>query len=303
MQLQFEVPARCDGWRLRDVLRALGLSTQLARSVKWGPGFWLDGQPVHTNVRAAAGQRLSFCLPPEAPTTVTPEPLPLEIIYEDEHLLLLNKPAGMAVHPTRGHERGTLANAWLGELQRRGQAGVFRPIGRLDVNTSGLVLAAQNAFAAPLLTQTAHKQYLALCEGELPPGPGCVDAPIGLAAGSTVQRAVRPDGKPSRTPYRVLAAGGGLSLVQVEPCTGRTHQIRVHFASLGHPLAGDTLYGGRRGSIARHALHCARVGFTHPLTGAPCAFCCPLPPDMAALARAIPGAADALAAWAETGEG
>lgn len=308
MQLSFAVPAACDGWQLRDVLRKLCISAQLSRAVKRGSGFFLDGLPVHTDVRARAGQTLSFLLPNEPPTAVPPEPLPLAIAYEDDHALLLQKPAGMAVHPTRGYESGTLANAWMGVLQARGQQGVFRPVSRLDVNTSGLVLCAQNAYAAPLLAAGAQKQYLAVCEGELPPGPGVIDAPIALCEGSTVRRRALPKGapgRPSRTEYAILAAGGGLSLAAVRPLTGRTHQIRVHFASLGHPLAGDDLYGGSRTRIARQALHCASVTFSSPaaIPDHRHTVTSPLPPDMAALAGEIPGAGAALAAfYAEKGE-
>lgn len=305
MQLSFAVPPGCDGWQLRDVLRRLRVSAQLSRAVKRGSGFFLDGLPVHTDIRVKAGQTLTFCLPPELPTAVAPEPLPIAIAYEDEHALLLQKPAGMAVHPTKGYESGTLANGWLGVLQARGQQGVFRPVSRLDVNTSGLVLAAKNAYAAPLLAAGAQKQYLAICEGELPPGPGLIDAPIALCEGSTVKRRALPQGlpgKPSRTEYTVLAAGGEFSLTAVRPLTGRTHQIRVHFASLGHPLAGDDLYGGSRAWISRHALHCARVAFCSPAAIPDCrppvvAVVSPLPPDMAALAARIPGAEAALRAF------
>lgn len=294
MWLRFTVPQRCDGWRLRDVLRRLEVSAQLARAVKRGPGFSLDGVPVHTDAVCRAGQTLSFCLPDEPPTSVAAEPLPLTVVYEDEHAAVLLKPAGMAVHPTKGYPSGTLANAWLGLLQSRGQAGVFRPITRLDRNTSGLVLAAKNAYAAPLLAKTVQKEYLAVCEGAPEKPGGIIDAPIGLAAGSTVRRQVTPEGRPSRTAYTVLASGGGLSLVKARLLTGRTHQIRVHLAFLGCPLAGDDLYGGSKARIGRQALHCARLRFDALACGQPHTALAPLPPDLAALCESIPGAKAAL---------
>ncbi len=304
MWLHFTVPERCDGWRLRDVLRRLEISGRLSRAVKRGPGFFLDGTPAHTDIACRAGQTLAFCLPDEPPTSVLPQPLPLTVCYEDEHAAVLYKPAGMAVHPTRGYPDGTLANAWLGCLQSRGQAGVFRPVTRLDCGTSGLVLCAKNAFSAPLLAKTAQKGYLALCEGEPDAPCGVVDAPIGLAEGSTVVRRVCAQGRPSRTQYAVLAAGGGLCLVGIRLLTGRTHQIRVHFAFLGCPLAGDGLYGGSRLRIARQALHCARVSFISPKDGLLHTVQAPLPPDMAALAGCIPGAQQALAGfWGAGGPG
>lgn len=295
--LRFAVPEYCGGWRLRDVLRRLAISARLSRAVKQGGGFFLDGAPVHTNAVCRAGQTLSFCLPDEPPTQVLPQPLPLTVCYEDGHTAVLYKPAGMAVHPTKGYPNGTLANAWLGLLQSRGQAGVFRPITRLDRDTSGLVLCAKNVYAAPLLAQTAQKEYLALCQGRPAAPEGVIDAPIGLAPGSTVVRQVCGQGKPSRTRYAVLASGGGLSLVRARLLTGRTHQIRVHFAFLGCPLAGDELYGGSRLRIARQALHCARLCFASPADGRPRVIRAPLPPDLAALAGSIPGAGAALAAF------
>ena len=135
---------------------------------------------------------------------------------------------------------------------------------RIDKDTSGLVLAAQNGYAAPLLAGRVEKLYYAVVEGELPLGPGVIDAPIGRQGGSIIGRCITPDGKPSRTEYTILKAENGLSLAACVPVTGRTHQIRVHFASIGHPLAGDDLYGGSRARIGRQALHCARQTFRVP---------------------------------------
>ena len=135
---------------------------------------------------------------------------------------------------------------------------------RIDKDTSGLVLAAQNGYAAPLLAQRVEKLYYAVAEGELPLGPGVIDAPIGRQGESIIGRCVTPDGKPSRTEYTILKAKNGLSLAACVPVTGRTHQIRVHFASIGHPLAGDDLYGGSRARIGRQALHCAKQTFWVP---------------------------------------
>jgi len=138
-------------------------------------------------------------------------------------------------------------------------------VNRIDKDTSGLVLAAKHAYAAPLLARNVEKLYYAVVEGELPLGPGVIDAPIGRQAESIIGRCVTPDGKPSRTEYTILKAENGLSLAACVPVTGRTHQIRVHFASIGHPLAGDDLYGGSRARIGRQALHCARQSFQVPV--------------------------------------
>ena len=199
---------------------------------------------------------------------------------------MVDKPAGVAVHPTLNYPDGTLANGWLEHLRGQGRQGVFRPVNRIDKNTSGLVLLAQNAFAAPLLAGSAAKCYLAIVQGTLPPGQGAVDAPIARRGDSIIGRCVAPEGKPSRTEYTVLASGPRYSLLACRPVTGRTHQIRVHMAHIGHPLAGDSLYGGPMADMSRHALHCAVVRFCHPVTGAPVRVECPLPADMAALCRA-----------------
>ena len=162
---------------------------------------------------------------------------------------------------------------------------MFRPVNRIDKNTSGLVLCAQNSFAAPLLADSAQKCYLAIVQGILPLGPDQVEAPIARRGDSIIGRCVREDGKYSLTRYNVLGVGTGYSLVACTPCTGRTHQIRVHMAYIGHPLAGDTLYGGSDSILSRHALHCAVLRFTHPVSRQAIRIQSKLPPDMAALAH------------------
>ena len=280
--LCYTVPPAADGVRLGVFLRAQGVSASCIKAVKHqGEGFFADGRPLHTDQPVRAGQRITFALPPEPPTAVQPQPVPFSLLYEDEFTALVDKPAGIAVHPTLNHSDGTLANGWLYHLQQQGRAGVFRPVNRIDKNTSGLVLLAQNAFAAPALAASAEKCYLALAEGVISADLCEIDAPIARCGDSIIGRCVRADGKPSLTRVRVLAAGGGHTLLACRPVTGRTHQIRVHLSSLGHPLAGDTLYGGHTGLLARHALHCAAMRFKDPVTAQGRAFYCPEPADMA----------------------
>lgn len=157
MTLEFTVEQKENGMLLRDFLRKRGVSAALAKGVKASDGFFRDGAPVHTDMRLSAGQRISFALPPEPPTEVLPQALPLDILYEDAHAMVLNKPAGQTVHPTRGYADGTLANAFRGRMAARGSAAVFRPVNRLDRGTSGLVLCAMNAYAAPLLAAAVQK--------------------------------------------------------------------------------------------------------------------------------------------------
>ena len=207
-------------------------------------------------------------IPDAKPIEAVPQDIPLDIVYEDAHLLVVNKPKGMVVHPAPGNPDGTLVNAllWHCKGSLSGIGGEIRPgiVHRIDKDTSGLVLAARNTYAAPLLAENVQKLYYAIVEGELPLGPGVIDAPIGRRGDSILGRCVTPEGKPSRTEYTILKVQNGLSLAACVPVTGRTHQIRVHFASIGHPLAGDDLYGGRRDRIGRQALHCAKQTFRVP---------------------------------------
>ena len=246
MRLYFPVPENeqtCNGTLVRNFLRQCAVSTDLARAVKFrGGGFFADGEPVLANRRVYPGQVVSFELPPEG-DGVAPQPdIPVKAVYEDAFAVVLEKPPHLAVHPTLNYPGGTLANGYAAWAAQRGESPVFRPVNRIDKDTSGLVLAAKHAYAAPLLAQNVEKLYYAIVEGELPLGPGVIDAPIGRRGDSIIGRCVTPEGKPSRTEYTILKAENGLSLAACVPVTGRTHQIRVHFASIGHPLAGDDLY-------------------------------------------------------------
>ena len=247
MTLEFTVEQKENGMLLRDFLRKRGVSAALAKGVKASNGFFRDGAPVHTDMRLSAGQRISFALPPEPPTEVLPQALPLDILYEDAHAMVLNKPAGQTVHPTRGYADGTLANAFRGRRAARGSAAVFRPVNRLDRGTSGLVLCAMNAYAAPLLAAAVQKVYYAVAEGLVDGEEGAIDAPIALAHGSIIQRCV----------------------------CGR-----------GQPLAGDGMYGGCPEHMARPALHCGAVSFGLTGEDAARTVHAPLPEDMRALLAA-----------------
>lgn len=265
MKLIFPVPPEADGALLRNFLRRCAVSSELARAVKFhSSGFWAGGQPILANRRVEAGQDIWFELPADG-AGVAPQPeIPVQAVYEDAFAIVLDKPPHLAVHPTLNYPLDTLANGYAARMEARGESPVFRPVNRIDKDTSGLVLAARNTYAAPLLAENVQKLYYAIVEGELPLGPGVIDAPIGRRGDSIIGRCVTPEGKPSRTEYTILKVQNGLSLAACVPVTGRTHQIRVHFASIGHPLAGDDLYGGRRDRIGRQALHCAKQIFRVP---------------------------------------
>ena len=269
-QREYIVEAEGAGQRIDRFLS--GEDTGLSRSALQGlvaEGHVLcNGKAPAKSLKLKAGDIILLEIPDAKPIEAVPQEIPLDIIYEDAHLLVVNKPKGMVVHPAPGNPDGTLVNAllWHCKGSLSGIGGEIRPgiVHRIDKDTSGLVLAAKNAYAAPLLAGRVTKLYYAIAQGALPLGEGAIDAPIGRRGDSIIGRCVTPEGKPSRTEYTILKAARGLSLAACVPVTGRTHQIRVHFASIGHPLAGDDLYGGHRDRIARQALHCARQSFRVP---------------------------------------
>lgn len=271
--------------------RTLGLSGTVLRRVKWlEDGVTLDGARVNVRVRAAQGQTLAVRMTDPKPSSgVVPAPGPLDIVYEDPDLTVLNKAPGVLVHPGHGHFDDTLGNYLMYHYRQSGDESGFHPVHRLDKGTSGLVVIAKHPHAQEKLKNQLHtgdfrRVYLAVCDG-VPPAPsGLIDAPIGRTDGSLMAREVRPGGQPARTRYRVIRACGPRSLVELELETGRTHQIRVHMAHLGCPLTGDFLYGTEDDSlISRPALHSARLELTHPITGGRLRFSAPLPADLAAL--------------------
>ena len=271
--------------------RQLGLSGTVLRRVKWlEDGITLDGVRVNVRVRAGEGQTLAVRLTDPAPSSgVVPAPGPLDIVYEDGDLAVVNKAPGVLVHPGHGHFDDTLGNFLMYHYKQVGDESDFHPVHRLDKGTSGLLVAAKHPHAQEKLKNQLHtgnfrRVYLAVCEGAPPQSHGTVDAPIGPAEGALVRREVRPDGKPARTCYRTVGPCGPRTLVELTLDTGRTHQIRVHMAHLGCPLTGDFLYGREdRGLIARPALHSARLELLHPVTEKRLRFAAPMPADMAAL--------------------
>lgn len=279
----YPVPPECDGQTMQTFLRQhCGLSWRMVVKLKRVEGgMTADGCPLRSIDRLRAGQTVRVRMPEDA-VRIEGADMPLDVVYEDADLLVINKPPYLAVHPSAGKPEPTLANAVVGYFARRGTPLSFRPVNRLDRNTSGLLLAAKSPHVAYAMAQKPQKVYLAIVLGALT-GEGVIDQPIRVREGSCITREVGEGGKPSLTRWHSLGTDGTISLLRVVIETGRTHQIRVHMAWLGYPLAGDTMYGTDDTVLPRHGLHCARMSFCHPVTGQPMALTCPLPPDMRAL--------------------
>ncbi len=254
--------------KLGSFLRSKGVSTALLRTLKkQTDGLTIKGERVFTNHSLKANESVLLTLPQPIGFSVTPQAIALDILYNSHHVMAVNKPPFMAVHPTLNYADGTLANAYCGWRQANGAEGaVFHAVGRLDANTSGVQLCAHNSFAAAVVTDSAEKTYLALLHGRLAKD-GVLNGAIQRSDESLIERRVSHSGQPSVTRYQRVAETADASLVMVRPQTGRTHQIRVHFANRGNPLVGDTLYGGETDGekiIERHALHCYQARFKEP---------------------------------------
>ena len=315
------VPAPASGTRIDRFLPGAlpDLSrTRLQRLIADGL-VRVDGAGVKPSHRLRAGAIVTVCVPAPAPVTMQPEPRPLRIAYEDDALLVVDKPAGLVVHPGAGHDRGTLVHALLAHcgpaLSRVG--GPRRPgiVHRLDRGTSGLLVVAKTdaahlALARQLKARTVERHYLALVHGTVEHTEGQVDLPLGRHPHDRLRMAVRPGGagRPASTRYRVLerfAEPGPLTLLTVRLGTGRTHQIRVHLAYLGHPVVGDRTYR-RRGAATEaalrplvealdgQALHASVLGFAHPVSGVALRFEAALPPAFAAVLARLRAARDAV---------
>lgn len=243
-----------------------------------------NGKILRTVDPVFEGEQVVIRLPGEASPFIVPTEGTLDIVFEDAFLLIVNKPPYMPVHPVKQYQTDTLANRVMWYSRARGEQYVFRAVNRLDRNTSGLVLIAKDRFTVNKLKNGVQKTYLALVHGEMN-GEGTVRAPIGLQENSKIVRQVVAQGAPAVTHYASVYSSKEYSALKLWLETGKTHQIRCHMAYLGHPLLGDDLYGGTRGRIARHALHCARMAFSHPVTDALVTAEAPLPEDMAAVRR------------------
>ena len=303
------IPPELAGQRLDQALAQLFPEYSRSRLKAWllDGALVVDGGQPRPRDAVAGGEVVALSIQPETAVAAEPEPMALDIVHEDEHLLVVNKPAGLVVHPGAGNAAGTLMNGLLHHvpgLEELPRAGIIH---RLDKDTSGLLLVAKTlpahtALVRLLADREISRQYRAVCNGVLT-GGGTIDAPIGRHATDRKRMCVRDDGRPAVTHYTVIERFAAHTYINVRLETGRTHQIRVHFAYRRHALTGDPVYGGRlslpkgasdtlvavlRG-FRRQALHAAKIGFEHPETGVPVALEAPLPADFVELLDALRG--------------
>jgi len=272
---------------LRDVFKKkLPVSRALLARLKAQEKIRVNGQCVHTNYRLQPGDLVTVDLNLNETNKIAPQDIPIDIIYQDDDIMVINKPAGMAVHPIKGKLEGTLANAVTHYWWQHGESRLFRPVNRLDKDTSGLVLVAKSQYAHQAMFKQqrqgqVRRRYLAVVEGIVQEDQGCIDLPIGYSApGSPVFRQVDANGKAAITHFTVIKRYQDHSLLSLSLETGRTHQIRIHMSHLGHPICGDLIYGHPSPLIARQALHAGWTSFFQPRTLITMQFEVPLPADM-----------------------
>ena len=285
--ISYTVDEQYDGETVNKFLREKAeISYRLLKSLKQiQNGIMLNGEHIRTVDKIHTGDVISVDIPcPES--EIEPIEMPLDILYEDSDLLIINKDPFIACHPTHNHQGDTLANAVAYYLKSRNKNSVFRAVGRLDKGTSGIVICALNKHCAALIPKTVEKEYLAIINGR-PEKEGTIDAPIYRPDPMKTTRAVGEGGDYAVTHWNVIKQNEQMALARINLETGRTHQIRVHFASIGMPLVGDSLYGTDPDGYGHQMLHCHQVSFIHPVSNEKITINAPMPEDMQKIADAI----------------
>lgn len=295
-KIVYEIEEQDAGRTVLSFLKSKGFSARVLGGMKRNPyGITIGRKKVTVQKQLKKGDVLTVRIANRESQVdnehIQPVEIPLNILYEDEDILVLDKPPHLAVHPTLGNRGATLAGAVAYYMKSKNREFVFRPIHRLDKDTSGVILLGKNAHSAGVLGEDLKQKkiqrtYLAILEGTLPQKGGTIDAPIARRPDSVLGREVNPKGEPAVTHYKVLQQKNGYTLAALKLETGRTHQIRVHMSYLGAPVAGDFLYGKEDAALGRHALHSATLSFTQPVTGEPLSFFCPLPEQLKAFLQA-----------------
>ena len=289
-ELRYIIGEQSDGLPVRSILKScLKCSTSVISRLKNTDGIILNGESVWANRQVKSGDELILLIDrgESSSESIVPVRLDFGIVYEGEDFLVADKPSGMPTHPSHGNYLSSLANALAWHYKERGESFVFRAVGRLDKNTSGLVLIAKNSYAAALAGELAargkiYKEYLAVVRGNAPDS-GVIEAPIERDGETVIGRRVGEGGKSAATEFKLIKSGAGMSLLSVVTHSGRTHQIRVHLSHIGLPLVGDFIYGTEDPLLERHALHMRRLSFTNPVTGEPLDFSSALPDELKSL--------------------
>ncbi len=266
--MRFTVPVELDRICVKDFLRKhCSVSARtLTKLKRTEMGITRNGEHIRSIDILRAGDIIDLNFPKDH-MYIEPVDLPVEVVYEDDQIIIFNKPPHMPVHPVKDHKLDTLANAAAFHALNKGENYIFRVINRLDKDTSGLVLSAKNAYAAAFLKNHTEKLYFALCEGRIE-GSGTIDEPLRLKEGHGIQREIGEGGVRAVTHYKAVKNyNDEYTLLEIRLETGRTHQIRAHFSCKGHPLAGDDMYGGSTEKFPRQCLHCGEIRFIHPESG------------------------------------
>lgn len=282
--ISLNIDSTLDGKTIKTIIRNhLGISSAIMTKLKKYPdGILVCGIRQNVNKVLKSGDILTLNIRDTTSKNIKPVKIPLDILYEDDEIVVVNKPRNMPTHPSQNHHNDTLANGIAYLYREKGFT--FRPITRLDRDTSGIVIIAKNQLSASVLSKQMQtfkiqKQYIAVCHGIFDIKQGIIDAPIARVEGSGILRQVAPWGKQAITEYQVIEENNDFSLVKLNPKTGRTHQLRVHLSHIGHSIYGDDMYGSKVKN-ASTLLHCQKICFCHPQTNERMEICAPVPDDM-----------------------
>ena len=286
--INYKISKESNGFRIEQFLKHKGYSSQNITQIKRMPkSVLVNGQHCYMRDTLKTGDTLTICIQEnDRSEKIPPTFLPLDIVYEDEDIIVINKPSGMPIHPSMNNYTNSMANALAWYYQQQNKPFIFRCSNRLDRDTSGLTVVAKHLVSGNILScmvrdHKIEREYLALVRGHVAPDKGTINAPLARKGGTIIERIVDFEhGETAITHYRTLSEKNGHSLISLHLETGRTHQIRVHLKHLGYPLIGDYLYNPDMEYMTRQALHSHKLTFEHPITGEPMCFTAPLPEDM-----------------------